>query len=267
MKRGCAVLATNKRSSLSRVVDQSAYVLQTFDWSETSLIVEVLTQNFGRTTLVAKGAKRPSSSFRPILLPLQILKLTYGGDSDIKTLKSAAWGGGTVMPKGEALLSGLYLNELVLRMLARDDPHPELFQIYSQVVQILSTQDEIVKVPALRSFELLLLKDLGWLPDFTRQSLTLQLLKDEQVYSWIPEVGLCEQEGTELMGLPGKCWTQLKAALSAEHALSSVIRVCAEFAPPYRQSLQTQLRAVLHYHCGVTKLRTRQFMMDVQSIQ
>jgi len=242
-------------------------VLQTFDWSETSLIVEVLTQNYGRTTLVAKGAKRPSSNFRPVLLPLQIIKLTYAGDADIKTLKSAAWGGGTVMPKAESLLSGLYLNELVLRMLARDDPHPELFEIYSQVVQILATQDDIVKVPALRSFELLLLKDLGWLPDFTRQSLTLQLLKEGQVYTWIPEVGLREQEGTELMGLPGKCWIQLQESLNAVHPLSSVIRVCAEFAPAYRQSLQTQLRAVLHYHCGVTKLRTRQFMMDVQAIQ
>ena len=92
MKRGCAVLATNKSSALSRVVDEPAFVLQTFDWSETSLIVEALTQHFGRITLVAKGAKRPSSSFRPIILPLQILKITYSGDADIKTLKSATWG-------------------------------------------------------------------------------------------------------------------------------------------------------------------------------
>jgi DNA repair protein RecO (recombination protein O) len=267
MKRGCAVLATNKSSALSRVVDEPAFVLQTFDWSETSLIVEALTQHFGRITLVAKGAKRPSSSFRPILLPLQILKITYSGDADIKTLKSATWGGGSVMPKGEALLSGFYLNELLLRMLARDDPHPTLFETYEQVVDILSVQDDSVKAPALRAFELLLLKDLGWLPDFGRQSLTLQPLKGGEVYSWIAEVGLREQESTQLMGLSGTCWSQLHHALNDSHPLSALVRVCAEFAQQNRQSLQTQVRAVLHYHCGVSKLRTRQFMMDVQSLQ
>ena len=58
------------------------------------MIVEVLTRHLGRVTLVAKGAKRPSSSFRPILLPLQVLKVTYSGDAEIRTLKSALWGGG-----------------------------------------------------------------------------------------------------------------------------------------------------------------------------
>ena len=118
--------------------------------------------------------------------------MSYSGDAEIRTLKSATWGGGSVMPKGEALLSGFYLNELILRLLQRDDPHTELFDIYLQTVSILSTQDDSVKAPALRSFELLLLKDLGWLPDLSRQSLTLQALKNDEHYLWIAEVGLRE---------------------------------------------------------------------------
>ncbi len=269
MRRGCAVLATNRSTPASRVLDEPAFVLQSFDWSESSLIVEVLTRHLGRVTLVAKGAKRPSSSFRPILLPLQVLKVTYSGDAEIRTLKSALWGGGNVMPKGEALLSGFYLNELILRLLQRDDPHPELFDIYAQTVSILATQDESLKAPALRSFELLLLKDLGWLPDFKRQSLTLQPLKDEESYVWIAEVGLREAGDAEqggLIGLTGKSWRNLGAALSLPNPQVPLIRVCAEMVTQHRQSLQSQLRSVLHYHCGVSKLRTRQFMMDLQSL-
>ncbi len=265
MRRGCAVLATNRVSAASRVVDEPAYVLQAFDWSESSLIVEVLTRNFGRITLVAKGAKRPSSNFRPILLPLQIIKVAYSGDAQIRTLKSATWGGGTVMPKGEALLSGFYLNELILRLLQRDDPHPALFDIYSQTVSILSTQDDSVKAPALRSFELLLLQDLGWLPDFKRQTLTLQPLRDDDLYIWIAEAGLREVGDSE-SGLPGSLWQELGFALNMPYPLPALIRICAQVSSQHRQPLQSQLRSVLHYHCGVSKLRTRQFMMDLQSL-
>jgi DNA repair protein RecO (recombination protein O) len=286
MKRGCAVLATSKRSPQTRVLGEPAYVLQSFDWSESSLILETLTRNFGRITLVAKGAKRPSSNFRPVLLPLQQIKLSYSGDAQIRTLKSAAWGGGSVMPKGDALMLGFYLNELLLRMLARDVAHPELFDIYAQTLTILATQDESVKVPTLRSFELLLLKDLGWLPDLSRQSLTLQPLQSEQPYIWIAEVGLREWEQSEVFGdeatnslhtgqgadfkvqsgVSGADWQKINTAMNAPHPLSALIRVCAEMRPSVRQALQTQLRSVLHYHCGVDKLRTRQFMMDLQSL-
>ena len=265
MKRGCAVLATNRASAASRVLDEPAFVLQAFDWSESSLIVEVLTRNLGRITLVAKGAKRPSSNFRPILLPLQIIKVAYSGDAQIRTLKSAAWGGGSVMPKGEALLSGFYLNELILRLLQRDDPHPALFDMYSQTVSILATQDDSVKAPALRSFELLLLQDLGWLPDFNRQSLTLQPLRDDDTYIWIAEAGLREIGDLET-GLQGRLWRELGVALNTPFPLPALIRICAEMSSQHRQLLQSQLRSVLHYHCGVSKLRTRQFMMDLQSL-
>ena len=90
-----------------RISDEPAYVLHRYDWSETSLILEVFTRHHGRMALVAKGVKRPSSSFRPILLPLQPLHLAFGGEAEIKTLKAAEWQGGHVMPTGDALMSGL----------------------------------------------------------------------------------------------------------------------------------------------------------------
>jgi DNA repair protein RecO (recombination protein O) len=78
---------------------------------------------------VAKGVKRPTSQFRPVLLPLQPLLLSWGGDAEVRTLKAAQWQGGHVMPTGEALLSGSYLNELLMRLLARDDAHQACLSI------------------------------------------------------------------------------------------------------------------------------------------
>ena len=118
-----------------RTTEEPAYVLHRYDWSESSLILEVFTRHHGRIALVAKGAKRPSSNFRPVLLPLQPLHLNFGGDAEIRTLKGAEWVGGHVMPTGDALLSGYYLNELLLRLLARDDPHPRLFDAYAGMVR------------------------------------------------------------------------------------------------------------------------------------
>jgi DNA repair protein RecO (recombination protein O) len=84
-----------------RIADEPAYVLHRYDWSETSLILDVFTRHHGRVALVAKGAKRPTSSFRPVLLPLQPLSLAFGGDGDIRTLKSAEWVWvGTSCPRG-----------------------------------------------------------------------------------------------------------------------------------------------------------------------
>src|SRR3954453_10920333 len=145
--------------AISRIPDEPAFVLHRYDWSESSLILEVFSRHYGRFALVAKGAKRPSSSFRPVLLPLQPLRLSFGGDAEIRTLKGAEWVGGQVMPTGDALLSGYYLNELLIRLLARDDPHPRLFDAYTSVVQVLASEHGEALQPALRAFELLLLRD------------------------------------------------------------------------------------------------------------
>src|SRR5215203_6042910 len=137
---------------MKRNSDEPAYVLHRYDWSESSLILDVFTRHYGRVALVAKGAKRPSSNFRPVLLPLQPLQLAFGGDAEIRTLKGAEWVGGHVMPTGEALLSGYYLNELLLRLLARDDAHPRLFDAYRMAVGILASEHGEALEPALRAF-------------------------------------------------------------------------------------------------------------------
>ena len=131
----------------------SAFVLHQYDWSESSLIVDLFTREQGRIAVVAKGAKRPYSQLRSVLIPFNRIHVGLGraarsgsGDEqatpEVQTLRSAEWaGGGSGMPAGAALFSGFYLNELLLKLLARNDPHPLLFDAYAATVPALSPLD------------------------------------------------------------------------------------------------------------------------------
>jgi len=245
-----------------RISAEPAYVLHRYDWSESSLILEVFTRHHGRIALVAKGVKRPSSSFRPILLPLQPLHLAVGGDGEIKTLKAAEWQDGHVMPTGDALMSGYYLNELLLNLLAREDPHPRLFDLYASVVQVIASEHGEVLESALRAFELLLLREIGLLPQLDAQTMTLLKLHPDVRYSLVPEGGLRQANAADRATLSGAQWMALQEVLGGREVFTDVLRVCAAAAA----ELKPQLRTLLNYHCGVSALRTRQIMIDLQNL-
>ena len=253
-------------TSKNRIHAEPAFVVHRYDWSESSLILETFTRHHGRVALVAKGAKRPSSNFRPVLLPLQPLAISYSGDAEIRTLKAAEWVGGHIMPMGEALLSGYYINELLLRLLARDDPHPRLFDLYAQVVQVLAAGHDGTIAPALRAFELLLLRDIGLLPNLDLQTLTLAPLQANTAYSLVAEGGLRSLASHESNGIDASVWRALQGSLEEASPMAATLRVCAELPPDQRNTLQAQLRALVHYHCGVHTLRTRQMMVDLQTL-
>ncbi len=247
---------------MKRIADEPAYVLHHYDWSESSLILEVFTRHHGRIALVAKGAKRPSSNFRPVLLPLQPLRISYGGDAEIRTLKGAEWVGGHVMPTGEALLTGYYLNELLLRLLARDDPHEALFDAYALVVPALASAEASIVQPSLRTFELLLLREIGLLPQLDQQTMTLSRLDASGLYCLVPEGGLRAAHADDAPNLRGADWVALQAALDAPAPFAATARVCAS----HLVALRPQLRTLLNYHCGVKTLQTRQLMLDLQNL-
>lgn len=247
-----------------RISDEPAFVLHSYDWSESSLILEVFCRRQGRVALVAKGAKKPTSNFRPVLLPLQPLLLTYtlsgDGTADIHTLKGAEWVGGHVMPTGDALLSGMYLNELLLRLLARADAHTALFDAYAGVVRVLASEHGDALEPVLRSFELLLLREIGLLPSLDAETMTFEPLRAGTRYILVAEGGLRAASSGDRVALPGSGWTALQAALDTGY--TATLRACA----PVAAELKPQLRALLQYHCGSPTLRTRQLMMDLQSL-
>ena len=261
---GALCLGAARRHNIvatKRISDEPAFVLHRYDWSESSLILEIFTRHHGRIALVAKGAKRPTSSYRPVLLPLQMLQLSYGGDAEVRTLKTAEWVGGHVMPTGEALLSGYYLNELLLKLLARDDPHPVLFDVYAQTVRVLASEHGEVLQAALRTFELLLLREIGLLPQLDMQTLTLEALQSGQGYCLVPEGGLRLAHADDRSSLSAEHWCALQAALDDAAPFAATLRASAAVTA----ELKSQLRQLLHYHCGVPSLRTRQLLVDLQS--
>lgn len=244
-----------------RITDEPAYVLHRYDWSESSLILEVFTRTHGRVALVARGAKKPSSSFRPILLPLQPLHVSFGGDAEIRTLKSAEWQGGHVMPTGDALLSGYYLNELLMRLLARDDAHPALFDAYAATVQLIASQSNDTLQVALRAFELRLLRDIGLLPSLDAQTGTLSELDPDAPYVLLAEAGLREAHDDDRASLKGAQWLALQQALDGDAPFGDTMHACVNHLP----ELKSQLRNLLHYHCDVKILKTRQMMRELQA--
>jgi DNA repair protein RecO (recombination protein O) len=148
--------------------DQPAFVLHTYPYRETSVIVEAITAEYGRIAMVARGARRPRSELRGLLQGFQPLLLSWSGQGELKTLLRAEWRGGLPRIGGSALLCGFYLNELLLKLLLREDPHPRLYARYEAALAELAAGGE--EAPVLRRFELLLLAELGYALPLVREA-------------------------------------------------------------------------------------------------
>src|SRR5690554_2747583 len=131
----CATWGMSKRGH--RVRDVGAYMLHAAAWRETSLIVQIFSRDYGNVAMVAKGAKRPYSVLRPVLSAFQPLILSWSGNGEVKTLVRADCGGVRALG-GKALMSAWYMNELLLRLLPREDPHPVLFDAYDSALEQLA---------------------------------------------------------------------------------------------------------------------------------
>ena len=245
-----------------RVDQQPGYVLHTYPYRETSLIVEAFSLDHGRVGLVARGARRPTSQLRGQLMAFRPLFLDWSGGGEMKTLIRAEWQGRLPLLGGQALLCGYYLNELLMRLLARDDPHPVLFDVYAATVRLLASGEPEALQWALRGFELLLLRELGFLPSLDVQTLSLQPLKSEDRYALVPEAGLQWVPPEERQSLTGAQWQALQQALDDPVPFAALLRDCADLLG----LLQRPLRHLLNYHCGVGAFRTRQMMLDIQSL-
>ena len=154
-----------------------AYVLHTYPYRETSLILQVWTEKHGRMGLVAKGARRPRSPQRTVLVPFQPLAIDWFGRGELRTLKSAEPAAPATPLAGQGLLSAFYLNELLLKLTTRDDPHEGLFAAYDAAISALRSISRAVIPapepanriePVLRRFELALLHELGYAVELTR---------------------------------------------------------------------------------------------------
>ncbi|HEU4622032.1 MAG TPA: DNA repair protein RecO [Burkholderiaceae bacterium] len=188
------VPASRQRAPQIRIHHEPGYVLHATPYKETSLVAQVFTRHHGRVALIAKGAKRPHSALRNALSSLQPLLLDWTGRGDVKTLTGAHWVGGQAPLRGRALLCGFYCNELLLRLLAREDAHEDLFDAYVRTLARLGLGacDEAI----LRSFERALLAAIGLGIDWTRCANGTPVEPDVH-YVCVPEYGIRPMRANE----------------------------------------------------------------------
>ena len=239
-------------SSRQRIQDEPAFVLHSYPFRETSLVLEVFSREYGRVPLVARGARRPRSALRGLLMSFQPLSLSWFGKHELRTLHSAEWQGGQPQLHGTALLCGFYLNELLLNLMARDDPHQSLFDYYQQTLQRLAQEQD--HAFTLRSFEKHMLQELGYALSLETEAGSGKPIVPEKTYRYILERGAIAETADSAQGLPVAGKTLLDMATDDYRDLNSA-----------RQSKQL-MRMLLDHHLAGKTLHTRELMRDLQRL-
>ncbi len=233
-----------------RCDNQAVYVLHTYPFKETSLVVELFSQQFGRIAAVAKGARRPRSAMRGMLQSFQMLAGAWSGKNELKTLHSLDWNAGLTLLNGEALMCGFYMNELLLRLLPREDAHENLFQHYETALQTLASKTDLATT--LRRFELKLLQELGYAVPLLQDENDVSIVP-ENTYRYEAEYGACELKST-------KNGVQLSGKTLLDMASD-------DYRDAQTQSQSKQLmRYLLVHYLGDKPLHTRQLLIDLQGL-
>lgn len=231
---------------------QPAFVLHTYPYLETSLLVETFTRNFGRIPLVAKGAKRPKSALRGLLIAFQPLELTWTGKSELRTLHKAEWQGGQQPLQGIALICGFYLNELLIRLLQRDDPHEQLFDYYEETLSALNNRKDYTSI--LRHFERRMLRELGYALTLDEDVASGQPLSPDEEYYYEVERGPIAVNGDDNYSCP-----QLRGKTLLDMDKDDYSDTVT------RQQSKILMRYILRHYLGEQPLYSRQLLRSIQT--
>ncbi len=238
------------------------YVLHTYPYRETSLILQVWTEKHGRMGLVAKGARRQKSASRAVLVPFQPLTLDWFGRGELRTLKTAEPTSPATPLAGQSLLCAFYLNELLLKLTTRDDPNEGLFAAYDDAMtglrQISRDARYDLVEPVLRRFELKLLQELGYAVELTREAGTHAPIVAEREYLYVVELGP--------IAAPDEGETPVNAVRLRGLTLIDLDRGRLEDAATVAQA--KQLMRLLINHClNGQELATRAMVRDLQRLE
>jgi DNA repair protein RecO (recombination protein O) len=242
------------RQPRDRRDDQAAYILHTYPYRETSAIAEALTASYGRVALVARGARRPRSDLRGVLQAFQPLALSWSGAGELKTLIKADWRGGLARVGGSALLCGFYLNELLLKLLPREDPHPQLFAAYERALAELAGGAE--QAPVLRRFEVKLLAELGYALPLTHEADTGRPIDPAERYYYAFD------RGPRLVAAePGRRYPQVRGATLLALAQEDFS------APEAASEAKRLMREVLDHYLEQRAIVSRRVVRDLQAME
>lgn len=237
----------------TRFDGQRAFLLHTYPYRETSLVAELYTRDNGRVAVIARGARRPRSALRGVLLAFQPLLLGWSGKSELKTLHKAEWQGGYTPLRGLSLICGFYLNELLLKLLPREDPHEKLYEAYASALsQLPDTADHAA---VLRRFERVLLQELGYGLVLEREVAGGGPIVAEARYCYVPERGpvpVREVDGKTGVELAGQTLIDMAANRYSD--------------PQTVQQSKALMRALITHCLGPQTLHTRQLLRDLQQL-
>jgi DNA repair protein RecO (recombination protein O) len=235
---------------------QAAFVLHSYPYRETSLIVEAFTASYGRVAMVARGAKRPRSEMRGLLNAFQPLLLSWAGAAELKTLLSAEWRGGMPLPRGAALLCGFYLNELLLKLLPREDPHPALWSQYESALLALTEHSAPAEQAAtLRRFELKLLAELGYAMPLTHEQDTGAPIDPTERYHYAFDRGPRRR-----MAEPAAHWPIVRG--------ETLLALANESYPDPQTAAEAKrlMRSVLDHYLEERRIFSRRVVQDLQAL-
>jgi DNA repair protein RecO (recombination protein O) len=244
-------------STDARINHAAGFILHTYPFKETSVVAEAFTREHGRVALIARGARRPASALRGLMQAFTPLSLSWFGKADLKTLHAAEWQGGLMAPQGRGLMCGFYLNELLLRLLARGDAHETLYDRYAETLALLAHEippdaRAVFFERILRRFEKNLLAELGYGATFDQDAETRDPVEAHVRYVFQPERGALRAVGQA--GCPVSGQTLLDLAADRFERATTLVEAKA------------LMRALINHTLGAKPLYTRQLLRDLTEL-
>ncbi|HBU30317.1 MAG: DNA repair protein RecO [Thiobacillus sp. GWE1_62_9] len=246
-------------SSDARINNEPGFILHTYPFKETSVVAEVFTRSHGRVALIARGARRPASALRGLMQPFTPLLLSWFGKSEMKTLHAAEWQGGLIAPQGRALMCGFYLNELLLRLLARGDAHELLYDRYLATLERLAgeaggTDSERATCfeRILRRFEKNLLSEIGYGATFDVDAESGSPIQAGARYVFQPERGALRAGGQPGCPVSGQTLIDLAADRFDSQATLAESKAL--------------MRTLINHTLGAKPLYTRQLLRELTDL-
>ena len=239
-------------TSHRRVQQQPAFILHHRPFRDTSQILDVLSRDHGKLALVARGSRGPRSRLKGILRPFMPLSVSWFLKSDLGTLTGAEVRDAPLRLSGDALLSGYYVNELILHFLHRHDPQPEIFGAYRQTIQALATAGTEIS-PCLRRFEIELLRQVGYALNLDHEYGSHLALEPERHYEYRAEQGPVAVNRTE------------GPLVFSGETLTAIGEQRFDDAHVLRAAKQL-LREVISFHLGGKELKSRKVLVDMRRL-
>ncbi len=232
---------------MQRVILEPAFVLHSRPYSNTSLVVELLTRRHGRIAALARSARGLKSRYKGKLQAFSPMLISWSGRYELVNLGQVELSSKPYLLEGKHLLSAFYLNELLLRLLQKNDAHIELFDRYEKTLHQLEQGACLQTV--LRLFEKNLLIELGYALPLHYEAQTREPINADAHYQFIPERGFLyvQQETVDSTIFSGRSLLALQQeALDSEDILKDVKRL---------------MRTVLNLYLGAKPIKCRELMV------